>query len=115
MIKRIDSNNGMSRAVVHNGLIYFGGHAAAGKQPTIQEQTKALLARYDELLEMNGSDKNHLIFANIYISDMALKPGMNEIWNTWIEPGNGPARVTVEAGLDEGYLIEISIIAALNS
>lgn len=63
----------MSRATVHNGVIYFGGHVAAGRQPTMTEQARAVLARYDELLAQNGSDKDHIIFASIYVTDMALK------------------------------------------
>ena len=46
MIQRIDTGKTMSRATVHNGVIYFGGHVAAGKQPTMTEQAKALLSRY---------------------------------------------------------------------
>ena len=32
MINRIDCGKTMSRATEHNGVIYFGGHVAAGKQ-----------------------------------------------------------------------------------
>ncbi|MBQ8536106.1 MAG: RidA family protein, partial [Clostridia bacterium] len=72
MINRIDCGKTMSRATEHNGVIYFGGHVAAGKQPTMTEQAKALLTRYEELLEMNGTDKDHIIFASIYVTDMNL-------------------------------------------
>lgn len=113
MIERIDTGKTMSRAVKHNGLIYFSGHAAAGKHSTIQEQTQALLARYEELLKHHGSDKDHILSATIYICDMSLKPAMNDVWDAWINPGCGPVRVCVEAGLEPGYLLEISLIAEL--
>ena len=48
MIQRIDPGQTMSRATVHNGVIYFGGHVAAGRQPTMTEQARAVLTRYDE-------------------------------------------------------------------
>lgn len=113
MIERIDAGKTMSRAVVHNGLIYFGGHVAADKQPTIKEQTRALLKRYDELLEKHGSDKDHILSATIYIIDLALKDEMNEAWDEWITEGCAPARVCVEVGLPEGYMLEMSLIAEL--
>lgn len=111
MIQRIDTGKTMSRATVHNGVIYFGGHVAAGKQPTMTEQAKALLSRYEELLAMNGSDKDHIIFASIYVTDMALKDEFNAVWNEWLNPGCAPARVCVEVGLAEGYLVEVTLVA----
>ncbi len=113
MITRIETGKTTSRAVIHNNLIYFSGHGAAGKQPTMAEQTRALLARYDELLARYGSDKDHLLSATIYITDMALKPEMNQAWNEWINEGCAPARVCIQAGLEEGYFIEISLIAEI--
>lgn len=90
MIQRIDTGKTMSRATVHNGVIYFGGHVAAGKQPTMTEQAKALLSRYEELLAMNGSDKDHIIFASIYVTNMALKDEFNAVWNEWLNPAVRP-------------------------
>ncbi len=113
MIERIDCGKSMSRAVKHNGLIYFSGHAAAGKQTTIQEQTQALLNRFEELLKLHGSDKDHILSATIYITDMSLKPAMNEVWDVWLNPGCAPVRVCVEVVLEPGYLLEISLIAEL--
>lgn len=111
MISRIESGKTMSRAVIHNGLIYFGGHVAAGKQPTMREQATALFKRYDELLEQYGSDKDHVLFANIYVTDMALKKEFNESWNEWMNEGNTPARVCIEVGLEVGYLVEMTLVA----
>ena len=75
------------------------------------EQARAVLARYDELLAQNGSDKDHIIFASIYVTDMALKSEFNDVWNQWLNPGCAPARVCVEVGLGEGYLVEVTLIA----
>ena len=38
-IKHYDVGVRSSRVTEHNGILYFTGHVAAGKQPTIQEQT----------------------------------------------------------------------------
>ena len=111
MIERIEPGKTMSRAVIHNGLIYFGGHVSGGKQPTMKEQATALLARYDELLQQYGSDKSHILSAEIYVTDMKLKSEFNEVWDKWIPEGCAPRRVCVEVGLDEGYLVEVTITA----
>lgn len=113
MIKRIDPNKGMSRAVEFNGLIHFGGHVAAGKQPSMYEQSKALFARYDELFALHNTDKHHLVSAIIYIADMKQKSEMQRAWAEWIDPDKGPSRVCVEVVLEDGYLLEVSVIAAV--
>jgi enamine deaminase RidA (YjgF/YER057c/UK114 family) len=39
---------------------------------------------------------------------------MNSIWDAWVDPGNTPARATVEARLAApAYKVEIMVIAAL--
>ena len=111
MIERIESGKTMSRAVVRDGLIYFGGHVAAGKQATMKEQAAALFKRYDELLAQHNSDKDHVLFASIYITDMALKEEFNQVWNEWMNEGNTPARACVQVGLAAGYLVEMTLIA----
>jgi len=111
MIERIECGKTMSRAVVRDGVIYFSGHVASGKQPTMREQATALCARYDELLRMHGSDSSHIMFASIYITDMSMKLEFNEVWNEWIPEGSAPARVCIECNLDSGYLVEMTIVA----
>jgi len=111
MSERIECGKTMSRAVVRDGVIYFSGHVAAGKQPTIKEQAAALCKRYDELLRISGSDPSHIMFASIYITDMSLKPEFNEVWNEWIPEGCAPGRVCVECKLEPGYLVEMTIVA----
>ena len=93
-IKYIDPAATFSRATVHNGIIYFSGHVDGKKHATIKEQTKALLERYDELFKLHGTDKAHLLMVTMV-------------------PGRAPARVCIESKIDDGYLLEMSVIAAL--
>lgn len=111
MIERVEPGRIMSRAVVHNGLIYFSGHVDGGKHPTIREQAAAIFKRYDELLLQYGSDRDHILSAVIYITDMGLKQEFNEEWAKWIREGCAPCRVCVEVGLGDGYLVEITLVA----
>ena len=111
MIERIESGKTMSRAVVRDGLIYFSGHVDGGKQATMKEQATALFKRYDELLAQYNSDKDHVLSATIYITDMALKKEFNEVWHEWMNEGQTPARACVQVGLEAGYLVEMTLIA----
>jgi enamine deaminase RidA (YjgF/YER057c/UK114 family) len=44
---------------------------------------------------------------------MATFNEMNAVWETWISPGNAPARATVEAKLAAPeYTVEIMVVAA---
>jgi enamine deaminase RidA (YjgF/YER057c/UK114 family) len=45
---------------------------------------------------------------------VAGKPDTNGVWDAWVEPGNTPARATVEARLaSPNNKVEIMMIAAL--
>ncbi len=113
-VKRFDTGARMSRVVVHNNVAYFCGHVAAPDKVGIKEQTSALLARYEELLEKFGSDKDHILMATIYMKDIGMINEMNEVWDKWINPGHAPARACVEAKMAEDYiLLEIVMTAAI--
>lgn len=101
-IKHYDVGRRSSRVTEHNGVLYFTGHVAAGKQETIEEQTAAVLERLEGLLKDFGSDKNHILFAAIYLSNYDDFDRMNSVWDTWIDEGHAPARLCVEAHITYG-------------
>ena len=111
-ITRFDQGSRMSQAVVHGDTIYLAGQVALpGKSVT--EQTKAVLAQVDALLDRTGSDKQHLLSATIWLADMADFAEMNAVWDAWIADGAAPARATGEAKLaTPDYRVEIIVIAA---
>ena len=52
--------------------------------------------------------------AIVWLADMADFAAMNEVWETWVSPGNTPARATGEAKLAAPeYKVEFIITAAL--
>ena len=55
-ITRIESNQRMSQAVVHNGVAYLAGQVGA-EGGTVTEQTEAVLAKVDDMLAKAGTDK----------------------------------------------------------
>lgn len=113
-IERFDSVPGMSRAVVHKGLVYFTGHGARPEYVTPEEQTQAVLVRLEDLLTLYGSDKEHVLNAFIFIRDIAHYERIAAVWRDWIPAPFAPACTLVEAKLSqESLLVEITLTAAV--
>ncbi len=112
-IQRYEGNGRMSKAVVHNGIIYLCGQVGNG-EVDIKEQTRETLEKVESLLKQHGSDKNHMLSAVIHLKDIDLFSDMNEVWDHWIQDGAEPARTCVEARLaSEKLLVEVTVIAAV--
>lgn len=113
-IKRVlSSARGRSDAVAFNGMAYvvaYDPEAAEG----ITDQTRNCLRFLDRKLSEVGSGKQTLLQVTVFLSDMAMKPAMDEVWCDWIGPKeNWSQRACVGADLgDEVTLIEITAIAA---
>ena len=112
MIERMETGERMSKIVRHNGVVYLCGQVGAGE--SVAEQTADCLSRVDHLLEQAGSDKEHILQAIIWISDMSYFAEMNAVWDNWVPKGHAPARACGEAKLARDVLkIEIIITAAI--
>lgn len=113
-IKRvISSARGRSDGVAFNGMAFvvaYDPDAAEG----ITAQTRHSLRFLDTKLSELGSGKHLLLQVNVFLSDMTMKPAMDEVWCDWIGPKeNWPQRACLGADLgDEVTLIEITAIAA---
>lgn len=111
-ITRKHGNGRMSQIVEHNGVIYLSGQVADPAK-SIQDQTKDVLQKIDDLLAEAGSSKTNIISATIWLKDMSDFAAMNAVWDGWVETGHEPARCCGEAALaNPDMLVEIMIIAA---
>jgi len=114
MVQRFDVGARMSEMAVHNGVCYLAGQVAVGAAPTIEAQTREVLAAIDALLAQAGTDKTKILRAQIYLADIADFPGMNSVWDTWVVAGHTPPRATVQAALAKPeWKVEIVVTAAL--
>ena len=114
-IQRQLTNERMSQIVSHNGTVYLAGQVGDDFDAGIEQQTRDVLANIERLLDLAGTDKQHLLSATIYLNDIeAHFAGMNAVWDQWLPKGVAPARATVESKLCEPQiLIELSVVAAL--
>ncbi len=113
-INRLETKQRMSRAVIHNGTVYFCGQVAKDYDADITGQTRTTLEKLDALLESVGSDKTKLLSATIYIKSMDDFQAMNAVWDAWVPEGYAPARACVEANMaSPKLLVEISLTAAV--
>ena len=104
----------MSRAVVHGDTVYLAGIVAGNPDADVAIQTRQILEAIDGLLATAGTSKSKILTATIWLADMSTFGEMNSVWDAWVDPGNTPARATVEARLAApAYKVEILVIAAL--
>ncbi len=112
-IVRYDPDKRLSDMVEYAGILYLAGQVGEDTKAGMKEQTASILRQIDKLLARAGSDKSKILSAVIYVSDMRLKPKMDEAWMEWMDPQHSPARATVEARLGSAdTLVEIMCVAA---
>jgi enamine deaminase RidA (YjgF/YER057c/UK114 family) len=112
-VRRFHVGDRLSEMAVHNGTVYLAGQVPDDATQDIRGQTSQVLAMVDKLLTEAGTDRAHILMAQIYLADLADYAGMNDIWDDWVAPGDAPPRATVQARLARPeWKIEIVVTAA---
>ena len=102
----------LSQVVEQDDTVYLQGFTAGDKNADIKTQTQQVLAKIDTALAAANTDKSHLLSAQIFVSEIRLRPQMNEVWTAWIDPKNPPTRVCVGVQLEGNTKVEIVVVAA---
>jgi enamine deaminase RidA (YjgF/YER057c/UK114 family) len=113
-INRIETNERMSRVVIHNGTVLIGGLTAGDATQDIKGQTRQVLDKIDSYLAKAGTDNTRMLSAQIWLKDIERDfAGMNEIWDAWMPEGVAPVRATGESKVARGdLLVEIIVTAS---
>ena len=112
-IKRHHPGASLSRLVEFGNLVFVAGTTADNRAASCKAQTEEVLKKIDKLLDEGGTNKSRILWANVWIADMAEKGEMDAGWQAWVDPNNKPARATVESGLGTpDTRVEIMMIAA---
>ena len=102
----------LSTSVEYHGFVYLAGITADDLSQDVSGQTRQILAKIDDLLEANGTDKSRLLNAQIWLKDIRDRDAMNKLWVEWLGDEGRPARACVEANMaDPRHLVEIMVNA----
>lgn len=113
-IKRLSPGKRMSEGVVHGDRVILADQVAVDGPASIKGQSEQVLKQIDELLAAAGSDKSKLLFAQIFLADMADYGPFNEVWDAWIDPANPPARACIQSPLVKPeWKVEVQVTAAV--
>jgi enamine deaminase RidA (YjgF/YER057c/UK114 family) len=114
VIERHETTARLSKVLIAGGFVFLSGLTAKDKSGDVRAQTVDILNQIDGYLKLAGTDKDHLVSANIWLADISSFPEMNAGWESWINPQALPARATVESKLaGKGSLVEIMAQAIL--
>ncbi|MBK1658249.1 RidA family protein [Paracraurococcus ruber] len=111
-INRQGSNAILSTSVEYHNFVFLAGLTADDLSKDITGQTEQVIAKIDQALEDNGTDKTRLLTAQIWLKDIRDRDAMNKVWMAWLGDAGRPARACVEANMaDPRHLVEIMVTA----
>ncbi len=101
---------------ISGNLIFISGQVAPGAK-SFKEEVKSVLEKIDAILKEAGSDRNHVIYVQVFVKDYSDEKfkEFNEIYVEYLDSRGveiKPARVFIGvADLPVGANIEITAIA----
>jgi enamine deaminase RidA (YjgF/YER057c/UK114 family) len=114
VIKRTGNSEILHDVVEYKGVLNLAGVVAEDLSQDMAGQARQVFEEIDRLLAAHGSDRDHLLSALIFITDMKLKPDMNKAWKGWLKKDHLPTRATIGINdLGPGVLIEVVVTAAV--
>ena len=109
-----------NQAVLKGGMLFTSGQIAIDpdtgelKTENIKAETKLVMENLKAVLEEADMTFKNVLKSTIFISDMNNFTSINEVYASYFDDANAPARETVEvANLPKYVNVEISLIASL--
>src|SRR5918998_3456181 len=96
-ITRMGSNAILSNSVEYHNFVFLAGMTADDLSQDVAGQTRQVLAKIDEALEANGTDKSRLLNAQIWLKDIRDREAMNKLWVEWLGGERPPVLARVRA------------------
>lgn len=109
----------LSQAVTANGMVYVSGTTPFDLERKMASdfpgQMHQVMQNMKAILEESGSSLDQIVKVNVFLTDIRDFAAMNEIYASYFEEGNYPARTTVEAPMAvPNMLLEIECIATVS-
>jgi len=106
-----------AQANLINGILYISGQIPVNPETGklvegIEKETHQVMKNLKAVLEEAGMDFRNVVKATIFLKNMDDFAVMNDIYASYLDPENFPARETVQVScLPKNVDIEISMIA----
>ena len=107
-----------NQAILTGNTLYTSGQIAINPETNnpilddIKKETKQVMQNLKAVLEAANMDFEHVIKSSIFISNMDDFTLINEVYGSYFNNENAPARETVQvARLPKNVNVEISVIA----
>ena len=103
----------LAASVAYGDLLFLSGQTPKSNEDDIVLQTREVLEKIDALLAAAGSDKQHILSAQIWLTNSERDfAAFNEVWVQWMPEGYSPARAAVQAEMARPeILVEIMLTA----
>jgi len=109
-----------NQAVIVDNTLYISGQVAINPenneliQGSIEEETHQIMKNIKSILNEAGLDFKNVVRSKIYLTDMNNFSKVNEVYGSYFQKNNEPARTTLEvSGLPLGVDVEIDMIAVV--
>lgn len=106
----------MSEAVRVGDIVFLAGQIPDDRSSGIELQTRQVLDGIDRVMAELGGSKSDVVSVQVWLADMADFPGMNAVWDAWVDKKAPPARATCGVALARpGMRVEMVAVAALRT
>ena len=126
MKKVINTNNApapigpYNQAIFKNNMLFISGQIALDpismnlNNSSIEDETHQVMKNLKNILKEVDLDFKDVVKTSIFLSDMNHFKDVNEVYGSYLEPGNEPARETIAVKtLPMNVNVEISMIAVV--
>tara|TARA_Y100001970_G_scaffold6352_1_gene7253 strand:- start:80 stop:460 length:381 start_codon:yes stop_codon:yes gene_type:complete len=109
-----------SQAIMVNNTLYISGQVALNPENneliegSIEKESYQIMENIKSILNESGLSFKNVVRSKIYLTDMNNFSKVNQVYGSYFEKGQEPARTTIEvSGLPLGVGVEIDMIAVI--
>lgn len=96
-ITRFDTTEKLSKAVASGQFVFVSGQVPDNADASAYQQTLEAMGKVEKYLNKAGCTRSDMLFAMIFVKDLASLSEVNRAWADWLPAGAAPARACVEA------------------
>ena len=109
-----------SQAIMVNNTLYISGQVALNPEnnelieDSVEKESYQIMENIKSILNESGLSFKNVVRSKIYLTDMNNFSKVNQVYGSYFEKGQEPARTTIEvSGLPLGVGVEIDMIAVV--